>query len=233
MLFIHNILLLLLLLIAAVSGYLVLYNFHINRRLRHESGLRLPAPGRMAIRLSAICATAVILLGFLVSAAEPAQVQTAHSWLRVFTAEDLPGSWAGVYSQDGNPGYTRREVLDGDFSFIIFESAAPFDGLHPDFLIYFRPNDVSAAEAVSWHGEFEFTAREQASGLGAGGMSSDYYLAVGSAEEAAVFTLTVAASGDTDSAAAFNTMMEHARESPAAINGLSSVSIRLHDGNLP
>ena len=105
--------------------------------------------------------------------------------------------------------------------------------MHPDFLIYFRPNDVSAAEAVSWHSEFEFTAREQASGLGAGGMSSDYYLAVGSAEEAAVFTLTVAASGDTDSVAAFNTMMEHAGESPAAINGLSSVSIRLHDGNLP
>ena len=233
MLFFPTMLLLILLLIAAVSGYLLIYNLHVNRRLRRESSLRLPAPGRMAIRLSAVCAAAVILLGCLVSAAEPVQVQGAHSWLRVFTADELPDSWAGVYSQESNPGYTRREAQNGGFSFIIFESTEPFDGLHPDFLIYFRPNDASDAEAISWHGEFDFTAREQSSGLGAGGMLSDYYLAVGSAEEEAVFTLTLAAYSDPDSAAAFSAMMEYAGEASETTDRLSSISIRLHDGNLP
>lgn len=62
-------------------------------------------------------------------------------------------SFARLFSEDGNDGYTREEFQDGDFHFIVFTAKTPSDSFHPDFLCYIvYIGDVAAA--MSLNGQF-------------------------------------------------------------------------------
>ena len=234
MLFMRTVFFLMLAVVLIAGGYLMLYNRMINRRMQGGvSGRRLPSPGQLALHVLAICAAAVIVLGCFSSAPSSVNTQNMRSWLRVFSAEELQDSWAGAYSQEANPGYTRTEVQDGAFSFIIFESETPYDGLHPDFLVFIHHIGNFEAEAMSWYGNFVFTADGKASGVGAGSSASAYYLAVGAAEAGALFTLDAAAYSDIDYAKALDSIpgQNDAWLDPATARG--SVTISLHGGISP
>lgn len=195
MLYLRNLLILGIVVAVVVRLYLSVYNRIINARIaRGQQGCRLPEPGSFMYILL-IGALIILLL-----TAGSGLVQTVSSdasdmrcYLQAFPEETLPDSWAGVYSAEQNPGYVRREVEDGLYSFIVFESDEPYDGLHPDFLIWVRYRGDEPMEALSWYGDYVFTEDGHASGVGAGGNMSPNMLVVGSVERGARFTLRVTA----------------------------------------
>lgn len=229
MLFARSIVLLAVTAITVIAIYLTCYNRIINRRMQQsEGGKPLPSPARIMRTAAWICAAGAILL-LSISALTDTQTTTVtgvRSSLQVFPAENIPDSWAGVYSVEHNPGYTRREAKDGAFSFTVFESETTYDGLHPDFLVWVRYEGKETMEALSWTGSYAFDG-ERRSGVSAAGGMSPYLLAAGSAEEGAVFTLTVSTFASTEQAKALAT-----GEADAATHASASgsVTLMLHGG---
>lgn len=234
MLYLRNLLILGIAVAVVVRLYLSVYNRIINARIAQgRQGCRLPEPGSF-LYILLIGALIILLLS-----AGSGLVQTVSSdasdmrcYLQAFPEEELPDSWAGVYTKEQNPGYTRREAEDGLFSFIIFESSEPYDGLHPDFLIWVSYRGEEPMEALGWNGSFVFPGEGRTSGAGAAGAMTPNLLVVGSAVHNAEFTLQVTAYASMDQVLPPETAAGETESLPAG-SASGSVTLSLHGGILP
>lgn len=194
-----------LLVVIIVGVYLVLYNRHINKKLREcDTGKAMLSPGQIALVSVAAGIVALFLLyGFVQSwqDSHPTEIDILSQGnynVNFFDAEDAESEWTNVYSPEQNEGYTKRVVRDGNFVFIVFECESSHDGLHPDFLIYARYLGDADVYVMECDGEFLRSDGETFTGIGAGCEASDYYLIVGSSSMSVDFRLTVSAYTEED-----------------------------------
>ncbi|MDE7425264.1 MAG: hypothetical protein K2N51_16515 [Lachnospiraceae bacterium] len=103
-------------------------------------------------------------------------------------------SFAKLFQKDENmEGYTRKEIKDGDFNFIIFTSSTPPDSFHPDFLCYVTyTGDSTKVTAMSHNGQFQDIHTSQKGGTSAiGDFKNQTLLIIGNWEEESLFSLTM------------------------------------------
>lgn len=101
-------------------------------------------------------------------------------------------SFAKLYRKDENmEGYTRKEIKDGDFNFIVFTSTTPPDPFHPDFLCYVTYVGDTAV-AMSYNGQFQniHTGRKGGSS-GIKDFTNQTLLIIGNYDEESPFVLTM------------------------------------------
>ena len=134
--------------------YLKMYNRYLDQALQNKKRRYLISPGKTSI----ILLVGVLTVSNIITSVQSRKYSEAYdmSLARDFTyfkqeadsPEELnavPNPYS-VYSAEENPGYRKEEVVQGDFTYIIFRSEIYHDRLHPDVIVYARYNGELEAE---------------------------------------------------------------------------------------
>lgn len=150
------------------------------------------------ILLLSICIAIVLIptpATYIVGRNNYAVIDTSnYHYLAYSSNYDLDdASFAKMFSKDENMGYTKKEIKDGNFNFIIFTSTTPPDPFHPDFLCYVTyTGDSTGITEMSHNGQFQDIHTNQKGGTSCiGDFTKQTLLIIGNYDEESRFLLTM------------------------------------------
>lgn len=190
--------------LAALSVYYLIYTIRINRRVCGgiHGGRRMPdfpktAMAALVLLLFAIGIVNIFAPGRPVAPGRNdfAVIDTSdYSYMAYSSSYNLEdASYARMFSEKENSGYTRKVTTDGDFRFTVFTSTAPPDSFHPDFLCYVAYIG-DGAEMLSWNAQYMEAGTGRKGGISAeADVTGHSWLFVGNYDQECRFVLTAGA----------------------------------------